>query len=118
MFSPSYGETNKKLKTKISWDAINCFVGHQKAGSYIPEIANRYFAASIVMIGIKKTYALIDEVEKNIISDSKTHGNSIKKVGINLIYKYCSKTHKLTLPKTKLGKKIDEFAEKYNSKKQ
>ena len=111
-----YATDTKELNSKVARNAINCFVGHKMAGSYVPQIANRYMAASIVLIGVKKTYALIDSTEKNVKLALSVLSSSEKLEGIELVYKFCPKIHKLTLPSTPLGKKIDNFAKKYDKK--
>jgi len=73
-------------------------------------------AASIVLIGVKKTYVLIESTDNNVKLASSVLSSTEKIEGIELVYKFCPEIHKLTLPSTPLGRKIDSFAKSYDKK--
>jgi len=111
------GKKPTELDNKVAKNAITCFVGHTVAGSYEPTIANRYLAASFILIGSDKTDKLKNDIEQKIKTLSKKLGTSEKEEGILLVYKFCPMIYELTASNTLLGNKIDKFAEKYNKSK-
>lgn len=103
------------VQYKVARNAINCFVGHMAAGSYMPKVANRYLAASFILVGQAETDSLKKDAESKLAQATKMLNTSEKEEGIHLVYEFCPQTHELTAPNTRLGNKIDEFARKYDS---